>query len=219
VIEEKASYYRYNDIERIRKQLRYKEKLFDIPVKTTNRTVEDILKQESILPKYGALLFRLTNYFRPQNILQVGPTIGLSTLYLTSYAPGLKCISLENIPAYTSISKWVYANYARTPIDLRTGNLKESLPTALHDLGNVDFVYFNTPNEQNTNIGLFNECIKFAHKGTVFVFQGIQANRYMRELWEMVCAHPEITVSIDLFSMGIALLNKKIHKRNYTVYF
>ena len=90
VIEEKCSYYSFYDIELLRKQL------------LQTRSIGEIVKREAIRPKHGALLFRLTNYFKSRNILQIGTTMGLSTLYLTSYATGLRCIVLENIPEFAA---------------------------------------------------------------------------------------------------------------------
>ena len=103
VIEEHCSYYSFYDIELIRKQLLFRDNIITYPDrqqkgKLRRRTVGEIVKREAIKPKHGALLFRLANYFKSQNILQLGPSMGLSTLYLTSYAPGLRCIALENIP-------------------------------------------------------------------------------------------------------------------------
>ncbi len=64
VIEEKCSYYSFYDIELLRKQL------------LQTRSIGEIVKRESIRAKHGALLFRLTNYFKSKNILQIGTTMG-----------------------------------------------------------------------------------------------------------------------------------------------
>ena len=208
VIEEQSPYYRFNDIELIRRQMLFKED-----------KLAYFIKRGSISPKHGALLFRLANYFRPDNILQVGQTFGLSTLYLTSYKPGVKCISLENIPEYASVSQWAYDKGARTAIDRRIGNYHQLLPGILQEMGKVDFVYFNLKNEQYPDIYLFNACIPHISDQTVFVFEGIKASRNMRTLWKEICAHEKVTVSIDLLSMGLVFLNPKLHKRNYHVYF
>lgn len=207
VIEEKCSYYSFYDIELLRKQL------------LQNRSIGEIVKRESIRPKHGALLFRLTNYFKSKNILQIGTTMGLSTLYLTSYATGLRCIALENVPEFATIARQAFAKEGRNPIDLRIGNYKDLLPQALHDINSLDFVFFNTLYEQHNNLWLFNECMKYAHNDTVFVFEGIKANRKMREFWNEICACPEVTVTLDLYSLGIVLFNKKLHKQDYIVYF
>ena len=87
VIEEKCSYYSFYDIELLRKELLFREGEITYPDrqnkgKRKTRSISEIVKRESIRPKHGALLFRLTNYFKSKNILQIGTTMGLSTLYI-----------------------------------------------------------------------------------------------------------------------------------------
>jgi predicted O-methyltransferase YrrM len=196
VIEERCPYYCFSDIERLRKRLRF----------------------EAVRPKQGALLFRLTHHFRPQNILQIGASTGLSTLYLTSYRQGVGCIVLEKRPEQASIARRLYAEAARTPIDLRVGDYTALLPGVLKEMERVDFVFFNTCREASV-CTLFDACAAHAQAESVFVFDGIKANRTMRTLWKRVCGHPDVSVTLDLYSLGIVCFNKKWHKRNYTVYF
>lgn len=226
VIEERCSYYSFNDIELIRKQLLFRDEVIPCPDRRRRRKgqmrnckIGDIVAREAIKPKHGALLFRLANYFKPQNILQVGTSVGLSTLYLTSYATELRCIALEECPELASVARITFEKAARNPVDLRTGDYRELLSGALNELGMVDFVFFNALSEQQNNAWLFNECMKQAHDGSVFVFEGIKTSRKMRELWEYIGGHPDVTVTVDLYSMGIVFFNKKLHKRNYIVYF
>lgn len=224
VIEERCPYYRFYDIELVRKQLLFRDDRITYPDRQQqgrlrSRTVGEIVEREAIRAKHGRLLFRLTNYFKPQSILQLGPSMGLSTLYLTSYASGLKCIALENVPEFASIARMTFEKAARNPIDLRVGSYKELLPKALEDMEKLDFVFFNTLYEQQNNSRLFEECLTHVHGDTVFVFEGIKENRKMREFWQEVCRNPKVTVTIDLYSMGIVLFNTKLHKRDYIVYF
>jgi len=165
--EEKCSYYSFYDIELLRKQLLFKEGEITYPDrqnkgKRKTRSISEIVKRESIRPKHGALLFRLANYFKSKNILQIGTTMGLSTLYLTSYATGLRCIALENVPEFATIARQAFAKEGRNPIDLRIGNYKDLLPQALNDINSLDFVFFNTLYEQHNNLWLFNECMRYA---------------------------------------------------------
>lgn len=224
VIEERCPYYSFNDIELLRKQLLQKEDKITYPDrqqkgKVRCRTIGQIVEREAIRAKHGALLFRLANYFKPKHILQLGPAMGLSTLYLTSYATGLKCIALENVPEFASIAQMAFDKAAHNPIDLRVGGYMDLLPAALKEIEQLDFVFFNTLYEQQNNSRLFKECLKQVHNDTVFVFEGIKASRKMREFWKEVCACPEVTVTIDLYSMGIVFFNKRLHKRDYIVYF
>lgn len=224
VIEERCQYYSFHDIELIRRQLLFQKGEITYPDrrqkgKMRSRPIGRIVEREAIRPKHGALLFRLANYFRSKHILQLGPSMGLSTLYLTSYASDLKCIALENVPEFATIARIAFDKAARNPVDLRVGRYKDLLPKALDDMGQLDFVFFNTLYEQQNNGWLFEKCLKHVHANTIFVFEGIKASRKMREFWQEVCSHPEVTVTIDLYSMGIAFFNKKLHKKDYIVYF
>lgn len=224
VIEEKCLYYSFYDIELIRKQLLFKEQRVVCPDRRREGvlkpcTLGEIVAREGIRPKHGALLFRLANYFKPRSILQLGAPTGLSTLYLTSYAKGLKCIVLENVPAWASIAREVCEKAASNPIDLRVGAYTDLLPAALQDLGQPDFVFFNTLHERQNNAALFKMCLKHVRQDTVFVFEGIRADRQMSAFWQEVCACPEVTVTLDLYSLGLVFFNKKLHKRDYIVYF
>ncbi len=224
VIEEKYAYYCFQDLELLRKKLSFNTGEITYTDRKEKggrktRSVGEIVRRESIRPKQGALLFRLTNYFKPRNILQIGTTTGLSTLYLTSYATGLRCVALENIPEFAPIARQAFAKGGRNPIDLRVGNYMDLLPKALKEMTSLDFVFFNAPYERQDNLRLFNACMKYARNDTVFVLAGIKANREMRDLWEEIQACPEVTVTLDLYSLGIVLLNRKLHKRDYIVYF
>ena len=223
VIEEKCSYYSFYDIELLRRELYYREEVVTCPDRqhpgrTKQRQVGEIVYREAIKASHGALLFRLVNYFKSRHILQLGPNMGLSTLYLTSYAKDLRCIALESVPEFAVIARETFKR-AHNPIDLRVGSYAELLPKALADMEQVDFVYFNTLYEQEHNLSLFETCLRYVHNDTVFVFEGIKASQKMRDFWKAVCAHPEVTVTVDLFTLGIVFFNRKLHKKDYIVYF
>lgn len=173
VIEERCPYYCFYDIALSRKKQ---------------------VLHNAIQPRQGELLFRLTNYFQPSNILQIGPSQSLSALYLTSYRTGLECVSLEK-------------EYARL------------LPDILQEMETLDFVFFNRTIEQNLYIGLFYECSNHINNGTVFVCDGINASCEMKKTWKKICSDERVTVSVDLYSMGIVFFNRKLHKQDYKVYF
>ena len=133
VIEERCPYYSFQDIELYRKQLSHKMDPITYPDwrnkgRLRCRTVAEIVRREAVKPKLGALLFRVANYFKARNILQIGTTMGISTLYLTSYSTSLRCVALENVPGFAQIAREAFEKKARNPIDLRVGGYKELLP-------------------------------------------------------------------------------------------
>lgn len=224
VIEEKCPYYCFYDIELVRRQFYYRETFFpwiDYPAgkQPAEVTVGEIIRREAVGKKQGALLFRLANYFQPKHILQIGASAGLSALYLTAYSPHVACTVLEQLPSMAAVAAEVWKKAARVPIDLRVGEYGALLPAALQQIERLDFVFFNRLEASDDREVLLTACIERAHAETVIVLSGIQANRTMRAFWRSVCMRREVTVTLDLYTMGIVLFNPKLHKRNYIVSF
>lgn len=226
VIREKCAYYAFEEIELVRRQFYYREQRFPWTVRhgrkygeVLDKPVGEIVRREAIRPKQGALLFRLANYFQPDYILQIGASAGLATLYLTAYSQRSACVVLERIPTLAPIARQVWEKGARAAIDLRVGEYGALLPEALAGMPRLDFVFFNRAEESDDRDSLFDACVQKAHTGTVMVITGIRANPTMRAFWRAVCLRPEVTVTLDLYAMGIVLFNRKLHKRDYIVYF
>ncbi len=224
VIEERRPYYRFDTIELERRKLLYCPDRITYPDRRhKNRlrtcTVGEMVQREAITRKKGRLLFRLVTYFGSRNIVQVGIGAGISTLYLTSYATGLGCVALEGSPRLAGIAAELLNKEGRNPVDIRIGEYAALLPAVLGELPQVDFVFFNTAYERQRNSLFFRQAVAYVHPGTVFVFDGIAASKEMRAFWKEARAHPAVTVSIDLDSMGLAFFDPKLYKRNYIVYF
>ena len=220
VIAERCPFYCFGEIERLRNE--FLADLSLAPHAATSRrkrsnTIARIVANEGIRPRKGELLFRLANYLKPATVLQVGSTVGFSTLYLSSYRPDVKCISIEKHAEYAEISRRVYAG-ARNPIEHHVGEYEQLLPEVLDRTRQVDFVFFNTWREKN-NHWLFNACLPYKGNQSVFVFEGISRNREMRDFWKYICSHPDVTTTLDLFTMGIVFFDPNLFKRSYSIYF
>ncbi len=223
VIEERHPYYAYQDIEQFRKQFWLRADPVVYPDRRRKgrehtQPLGTLIRREAISPRKGTLLFRLANYYKTARILQIGSSHDLSAVYLSAYAKGVWCTVLEPVPAFAAVAREMYAKSLFNPIDLREGAYEETLPGVLTDLKLVDFIFFNTCHEQNNPIRLFRECVNYTNEQAVFVFNEIKANRAMRQCWHEVCTSPDVTVTVDLYSIGIAFRNPKLHKRTYKAY-
>jgi predicted O-methyltransferase YrrM len=225
VIEESLPFYRFNEIEMERRKLHdcleklsYTDKR-GVKEKKHTATVSAIVGQEAIKQKQGMLLFRLANYFKYKKILQIGTGVGISTLYLTSYNSDIQCISLEAVPAFADIAKRFLDSEMQATVAIHVGEYQQLLPEALTALQQVDMVYFKSKREQAHTIALFEQVLPHIHSNTCIVFDGIKATQQMRQVWKTICNHPQVTVTVDLYSMGIVFFDPKLHKRNYINYF
>ncbi|MBQ4034033.1 MAG: hypothetical protein II623_01090, partial [Paludibacteraceae bacterium] len=77
IIEEDLPYYKYSLIEKIRAKMCRTDEKIGVYLPDGAKQLESIRKVVSkyaISPKYGQLLFRLVNYYKPDVVLEYGAT-------------------------------------------------------------------------------------------------------------------------------------------------
>ena len=105
VIDNRNKFYAYDELNKIRQELLSNNEAIEVTdlgagsKKMSNtRKISDIAKCSVVNQKYGELIFRLTEYFKPNSILELGTSLGLSTLYLSKAAPKASIITVEGCP-------------------------------------------------------------------------------------------------------------------------
>ena len=199
VIEERKLYYCYDRLRPVRLQILQRRD----GVMYGNRKVSI----RKLLDKYGftehehRFLFRLANRFQVKTILAVGSDFGLTPLYLTAYSTDSSCVAIEPEPSMAAVAKEYINKYATASIDLR-GDYTE-IPDGL------DLVVFGV------SIPAFKLFLPHIHEKSAMVIQGINESIRNRKAWKEICAHPKVTVTIDMYRLGIVFFNPDLHRRTY----
>ena len=75
------------------------------------RMIKDIAKNSAKSYKYGQLLYRLTQHFKPKSILELGTSLGISTSYLAIGNPKSTLTTMEGCPETAKIARKVLENF------------------------------------------------------------------------------------------------------------
>jgi predicted O-methyltransferase YrrM len=182
-------------------------------------SISSIAKISSLGKKYGRLLFHIANYFKPATIIELGTCLGIGTSYLAAGVPKAKVYSVEAdhelyLRAQNTISKCTLNN-----VELIHGIFDEELPVFLKKIENVDLVFFDGNHRKNSTLKYFHQCLARRNNQTIFVFDDIRWSAGMYSAWKEIINHPDVTVSIDLFRMGIVFLKKELSKQNFLLYY
>ncbi|MDD4514413.1 SAM-dependent methyltransferase [Massilibacteroides sp.] len=212
VIDERAPYYCLNDIELTRRKIFYEEKKDTLPLR-------ELIQQSVISSRCGALLMRITNYFKPHTVFQIGSVTGFASLYLSSYSSNVETFVLEEIPERVSANRLVFDKHKAKNIQLIEDNCRDNLAQMLKNKENPDLIYFDFLNDTDLNRYAFETCLPYCGETTVLIIAGIKANKEMEKFWEELLSHPQVGVTIDVFEFGIVFFNLKLHKKNYIVSF
>jgi predicted O-methyltransferase YrrM len=226
-IKNKTNYYAYSLIEGIRESL-LKDKR-SIHVKDlgagsgsglgSQRTVKQIASTSVKNTRYSQLLFRIADHFQPKTILEIGTSLGISTMYLAIARSKSQVITIEGSPEIRQIALDNFKNAQLSNIRSIEGNFDLVLPEILSETEALDLVFFDGNHRKAPTLEYFELCLTKATNESVFIFDDIYWSREMSEAWDSIKAHPRVTVTIDLFQMGIIFFRKEQAKQHFVLAF
>jgi predicted O-methyltransferase YrrM len=227
VINSNMHYYAYDNIESIRSSLLLSDKELVVQdfgagsqiAGGKRRKVRDIVRNSAKPRKYGQLLFRLVNKFQPETMLELGTSLGISTLYQAGASSKARFITLEGSEEIAEIARENFRKLRLDNVELLGGRFTETLPEALSRLGKLDYVFFDGDHRRDATLEYFRQCLDHAHNDSLFVFDDIHWSAEMEQAWEIIKEHPRVTVSIDMFFIGLVFFRKEQVPQAFTIRF
>ena len=93
------------------------------------------------------------------------------------------------------------------------GDFKETLPIALGKMPQVDLIYFDGNHRKIPTLEYFEMSLPFIHNQSIFIFDDIYWSREMTEAWEIIKSSQKVTLTIDLYRMGIVFFDPAIREK------
>lgn len=229
VLRDKRHYYHFDTIEARRKMLLKRRDLIELTdhgagsrtSASNKRTVRDITKSSAVNRKFGRLLFRLVCYFKPEFVVELGSSVGISTLYLATAHNG-KTISIEGDPAIAAIARKSLGSIpeATENAQVITGTFDDVLPEVLREIPRVDLAYIDGNHQKEATLAYFEQLLTKVHNNSVLIFDDIYWSRDMAESWETIKASPKVRITVDLYRMGLVFFREEhLEKEDFTLYF
>ena len=208
IIEEKATFYAFDEIEKHRKEILSQKNSLSI-----------LTAKETQSPKYGALLFRIVNFFKCQTVLQIGSSTGIMSLYLAMASKHCNCFALEERQNLLNTIRDFALAHNLNKLHCIEGSLKEALIRLQSVSTKADLIFINQLPESMIAEELLSLCRPLRHKETILIVNEIKRNKSMKKLWMAMRNHPQTRVSIDLFALGILFFDDRLPKKHYKTHF
>lgn len=225
ILEDDRAFYAFGGIESLREKLLQNKTILHIEdhgagSKVNNnstRTVADIAKYSAISEHTGKQLFRLVNFCKPKTILELGTSLGISTLYLANAALNSKIITIEGCHDIAVQAKSHFDIMKASNIELKEGIFEELLHSVLTDLKVVDFLFLDGDHRAGASLQYFEQCLPYAHENSVFIIADIHWSNEMEQAWKQMQQHPHITLSVDLFHVGLLFFRAEQHEKEHFI--
>lgn len=181
--------------------------------------VSDIAHNALKSPRLAQLIYRLVAHQHPQNMIELGTCLGITTLYIQQAAPEAKVFTLEGCPQTAAIAGEVFKQEGASAIQQLVGNFDDTLQPLINDLPQLDFVYVDGNHQKEATLRYFEWCLPKVHEDTMLIFDDIYWSEGMKEAWAQIKAHPQVTATVDLFWIGLVFFRKGQVKEDFRIRF
>ncbi|MEP7166219.1 MAG: class I SAM-dependent methyltransferase [Ferruginibacter sp.] len=215
VLNDRTAYDCYDSIEEQRKQLLSNAKVIKVEdfgagsavIKTNRRVVHKIASSSLKHSKYARLLYRIVQHYRPYNIIELGTSFGISTAYMANANPEAMVYTLEGAASIAEIARQNFEMLAIKNIQLREGSFEQTLQPLLSEVQNVGLAFVDGNHRKEPTLQYFRQLVSHSTSATILVFDDIHWSEEMEEVWAEIRQHPAVTLTIDLFFIGLVFLN------------
>jgi predicted O-methyltransferase YrrM len=217
VINDKRNFYAYQSIENLRQNLLRDDKILSIEdfgagstvAKSNQRKVSDIARSALKPKKFSQLMFRMVDYYKVNTIVELGTSLGVTTSYLASGNLKGKVYTFEGAKQVARVAAQNFEELSLTNITLIEGNFDETLQSTLANINKLDFAFVDGNHRKEPTINYFNQLLERANQNSIFIFDDIHWSAGMEEAWEHIKNHPSVTLTIDLFFIGLVFFRKE----------
>ena len=99
------------------------------------------------------------------------------------------------------------------------GDFNIMLPGVLEKLNKLDYAFIDGNHAYEPTISYFMKLLPYAQANSVFIFHDIYWSKGMEAAWNEIKDNPKVTITIDLFYMGIIFFRQGIPKQNFILRF
>ena len=228
VLRDKKEYEYYPIIEKDRQQLLKQKGQIEVEdfgagsaiIKTNKRVIADMARSSLKPARYAQLLFRIINYYQPKTILELGTSFGITTSYMAAGNAKAKIYTIEGSPAIAAIAAKTFNRVGLKNIELTEGDFNNTLPALLTKLNTIDLAFIDGNHLKDPTLDYFQQLLNHSTTSSILIFDDIHWSTEMESAWAIIQQHPSVTLSIDLFFIGIIFLNPDFnHKQQFTIRF
>ncbi|TCK68803.1 methyltransferase family protein [Winogradskyella wandonensis] len=219
----KTNYKAYTNLKTYRNQLLQSKEILNITdfgagskiLNSKKRSVSKMVKNSSSPLKDSKLLFRISNYFKFKNTLELGTSLGVGTQALALGHSNNNITTIEGCPETFEFSRQQFEALNLSNITTINSDFKTAISQLKEDT--FDCIFFDGHHNRAATLDYFNLLISKAHNNSVFIFDDIYWSKGMTEAWREITTDKQVTVSIDTFNFGFVFFRKEQPKQHFTI--
>jgi predicted O-methyltransferase YrrM len=229
ILNDKTIYSEFRSIEKLRSRLLKDQGYIkmsdlgagagDIPWCHRIVHVKKVIKNSCVKPAYGRFLFRMARHFQPAVMIELGTSLGMSTSYLALGNRQGQITTIEGCQETAAAARKNFEHLGLSNVHQVTGSFDDVLPGLLQNFGKVDLVFIDGNHLKKPTLQYVDQCLQHIHDDSVLILDDIHWSEAMEAAWKEIQDHPSVTLTIDLFRMGLVFFRKGLSKEDFILHF
>jgi predicted O-methyltransferase YrrM len=223
VLNDSKKYPYYSIIEQQRKKLLQNNQAIEVEdfgagsntLKSNKRIVKNIAGSSLKPKKYAQLLFRMVQYYQPTTILELGTSLGITTSYLAAANKNGTVFTCEGSTSIAQIAQQNFAALQLPNIQLTLGDFNNTLTPLFCKIAPINLAFIDGNHRQAPTIQYFNNLLASLLPDSIIIFDDIHWSKEMETAWQYIQQHPAVTLTIDLFFIGIVCINPAFKEKQH----
>jgi predicted O-methyltransferase YrrM len=175
-----------------------------------SRTVKSIAKGGISTSKYSRLFQGLIRYFKCRNIIELGTSLGINTMYLATSDTDAKVWTFEGYIPVAEIAEKAFKDSGNENIEVLKGNIDSTLPQFLQNSVDIDFAFIDANHTYKSTMSYFNVLKPKLSDNAVLIIDDIYWSQEMAKVWKDISMHIEDAACIDIYKCGIIIFDKNV---------
>ena len=185
--------------------------------KTAKPSVRSLAKNSLKPKKYAKLIGQIAQYIQAKTIIELGTSLGTTSLYISKLNPKAKIYTLEGSREVANIAQLQFNKLHAKNIELIIGTFDQTFPKLLENQVKPDLIFIDGNHTYEASIRYFEIALKYSHSKTLFIFDDINWSEGMKQAWKEIKSHPKVSISIDFFYLGVVSLNPDLSKEEFVI--
>ncbi len=184
----------------------------------TTRKISSIAKSSSITKKYAEVLYRLSSWYAPGTILELGTGIGISTAYLSSANLGASVYSVEGSKEKIDFARLQLQETSLDHIEFIHSTFENCFSDLLAKMSDHCMIFIDGDHRYEPTVKTVQQILENDKlREVIIILDDIHWSNDMERAWNELRDDERIDISVNLFFMGFLIRRPGIEKQHFNI--
>ena len=180
------------------------------------RKIKDIARISGSSLNDMKIYYRLSKYFKPKNILELGTSLGKATYSLALGNPQADIITVEGDKNLAGFSRSLF-DKEKINAQVINQDFDSFLKSLNQTKKQFDLILIDGNHRYQPTLNYFEKLQKHIHNDTIVLVDDIYWTDEMKQAWQKLKEHPSVRQSVDTFHFGMLFFRKQQFKQNFMI--